>query len=85
MAILNSGNIPMPDSGATFVGWFSQLAQYLPTFELPRVNNEEQWISAAEVLMRNPQCASLNCPWPRGFSNWRAWAQRWVAAFGGQI
>lgn len=85
MTVLLTGSIPMPTKNTGFVSWFSQLSQYLPTFELPRVYDEKQWVNAAEILLRNPDCTKFNCPWPQGFPDWRSWAQRWVAAFGGQL
>lgn len=77
------GPITLPTDNMAFADWFNQLRIDLPTFEIPYVDNEENWIENAEFLLRNPDCAKLNCPWPQHFPYWREWAQRFVASFGG--
>lgn len=77
--------LTMPTGNITFVDWFTQLAQDLPTFDVPRVDSEDQWVEAAERLLLNEECVKLNCPWPATFSDWREWAQRWIGALGGQV
>lgn len=78
-------HIALPQDNIPYVYWFNTLRQDLPTFEIPQAQDEKNWVEDAEFLMRNPQCVSLNCPWPQSFKNWRDWAQAWVLALGGQI
>lgn len=68
-----------------YATWFNSLRQDLPTFDIPDARDEANWIEDAQYLLRNRQCDNINCPQPSAFTNWRDWAQRWVAAFGGQI
>lgn len=83
-ATLTQYQLPIPTDNMPFIDWFSQIPLNIPTFDVPRVDREEDWIVAAEMLMRNDDCVRFNCPWPASFSNWRDWARRFVAAFGGQ-
>lgn len=76
--------IALPEGGISYQFWFNSLRQDLPTFEIPQVSDEKNWVEDATFLLRNPQCVSLNCPWPQTFSNWRDWARQWVYALGGQ-
>lgn len=67
-----------------YADWFNSLRQDLPTYDIPDARDENNWIADADYLLRNPDCAKFNCPWPSSFPNWRAWAQQWILAFGGQ-
>lgn len=84
-SVVQLSQIALPYDTMPYRFWFNSLRQDLPTFEIPQATDEKNWVSDATFLMRNPQCASLNCPWPQSFKNWRAWARAWILSLGGQL
>lgn len=79
------GILTFPNANIEFTDWFDQLIEDLPFFQIPRVENEKDWVWAAERLMQNDECIRLNCPWPAAFTDWREWARQWVSALGGAV
>lgn len=70
----------------SYEDWFNQLAVDRPELtELPVRPSESNWINDAELLLRNPECATLNIPRPEGYFDWRMWAEEFIKAYGGLV
>jgi hypothetical protein len=55
--------------------WANQTARQLAGYgTIPKLTDEAQWQSWANLMQQLPGLSGVTLPWPQAFTNWRAWA-----------
>ena len=58
-----------------FMRWAALLTESLAAYNVPSPVDEESWASWAVSLLNSPILVGLGLPDPRGFAEWKDWAE----------
>lgn len=65
--------------GVEVMDWCNQMVQNLaPVMNAPRLLRPEDWEHWAMSVCSNPTIRQSQPPDPRGYSDWRVWAERFI-------
>lgn len=64
--------------GVEFLRWAASVTEDLESDGVMQPGSEEQWVPWALSLLDSLNTNSGQVPDPRGFDNWRGWAEQFV-------